>query len=358
MALEKIRTIADVECNVADGKKVLTKVPSKTTTLDELGSADPRGQLTTFSGQCEAMHTWFNQKQSQSSGLAVKAGSTGLEKRHVVLQANNKLVLFSRTKESPLSRNAALFDDNDLTKRHKSKFLRNQLNYGNIEQHNVDKACKVESVLDLALLGSARINKNVMDLHLSVLKDKDQEIFSDTGVDDNRTSMVQLSRQDNYAKQSEARELNLYIFGFNNADDGANDALTVRDQAELAQFRLYSNRANPEPAFTQGKKMKLAKHLNLIGLKLKLTLRFETYQEMHECFEHLEKMVERFQTNEYRRARCLHDIQFWTLKMPSYFNLLTSQYQFWLYSSISEELFLKYVDTGDIILFRWLLHIP
>lgn len=164
--------------------------------------------------------------------------------------------------------------------------------------------------------------------------------------------MVQLSRQDNYAKQSEARELNLYVFGFNHSDDGANDALTVRDHAELAQLRQYSNRANPEPTFTQGKRMKLAKHLNLIALKLKLTLRFETYQEMHECFEHLEKMLERFQTNEYRRARCLHDIQFWTLKMPSYFNLLTSQYQFWLYSSISEELFLKYVDTGDVILFR------
>lgn len=173
LAPEKIRTIADVECNVADAKRGLARAPSQTATLDDMGAANPKGQLTTFSGQCEAMHTWFNQKQSQGGGLAVKAGSTGLEKRHVVLQANNKLVLFSRTKESPLSRNAALFDEQDLTKRHKTKFLRNQLNYGNIEQHNVDKACQVESVIDLALLGSARINKNVMDLHLSVLKGKD-----------------------------------------------------------------------------------------------------------------------------------------------------------------------------------------
>ena len=38
--------------------------------------------------------------------------------------------------------------------------------------------------------------------------------------------------------------------------------------------------------------------------------------------------------------------------MPKYASLLLSQSQFWQNSSISEELFLKYVDTGDIILFR------
>ena len=142
------------------------------------------------------------------------------------------------------------------------------------------------------------------------------------------------------------------MFGFNNSDQFPHEPITAADAKELAKFRQYSNRANPEPAFTNQQKLKLAKHLNVIGLKLKLTLRFETYQQMHDCFENLEKMLESFQTDEYRRARCLHDIQFWTLKMPSYFNLLASQYQFWLYSSISEELFLKYVDTGDIILFR------
>lgn len=126
----------------------------------------------------------------------------------------------------------------------------------------------------------------------------------------------------------------------------------VRDSHELDKLKLYSNRANPVADLTSEQKTNLAKHFNMIGLKLKLTLKFESYQRMHECYECLEKVIEGFQNNQYRRARCSHDIQFWTIKMPSYFNLLTSQYQFWAYSSISEELFLKYVDTGDIILFR------
>ena len=38
--------------------------------------------------------------------------------------------------------------------------------------------------------------------------------------------------------------------------------------------------------------------------------------------------------------------------MPIYFHLVTSQYLFWNFNSISEEYFLKNVDTGDVLLFR------
>ena len=73
---------------------------------------------------------------------------------------------------------------------------------------------------------------------------------------------------------------------------------------------------------------------------------------MHETYEHVESIIDSLQNSEYRKARSLHDVDFWTQKMPNYFNLLACQFQFWNYSSISEELFLKYVDTGDILLFR------
>ena len=43
---------------------------------------------------------------------------------------------------------------------------------------------------------------------------------------------------------------------------------------------------------------------------------------------------------------------FWQQKMPVYHHLLTQQYLFWQFNSISEEHFLKSVDTGDILLFR------
>lgn len=83
-----------------------------------------------------------------------------------------------------------------------------------------------------------------------------------------------------------------------------------------------------------------------------VTLKFESYSQMIECYEHLESMIAAFQSMQYRKARCLHDIHFWKVSLPKYFNVLTSQTHFWQTCSISEELFLKYVDTGDIILFR------
>ena len=92
--------------------------------------------------------------------------------------------------------------------------------------------------------------------------------------------------------------------------------------------------------------------MNMIGLKLMLTLKFESYSKMIECFENMETMIAGFQSIEYRKARCIHDIQFWKINLPKYFTVLTSQGQFWQNCCISEEMFLKYVDTGDIILFR------
>ena len=83
-----------------------------------------------------------------------------------------------------------------------------------------------------------------------------------------------------------------------------------------------------------------------------MTLKFEKYSSMIECYYCLEKIVNNFQSSEYRKARCINDLDFWTIKIPNYYYLLTCQTQFWLHNSISEENFLKYVDTGDAILFR------
>jgi len=48
----------------------------------------------------------------------------------------------------------------------------------------------------------------------------------------------------------------------------------------------------------------------------------------------------------------MYDYAFWTNKLPDYTHLMTSQYKFWLFNNITEEQFLKHVDTGDILLFR------
>lgn len=95
----------------------------------------------------------------------------------------------------------------------------------------MDKACTVEGVLELGVFCPNRINRNIMKLHLSLLSDQNEnEIFSETEFDDERVSMVQISRQDNYANQEKALELNIYIFGQNY---GACQAMNVKDSHEL-----------------------------------------------------------------------------------------------------------------------------
>lgn len=73
------------------------------------------------------------------------------------------MVLFSSTKDGPLTNNSVYFDWDDFSKRHKSKFIRNQYNYGLIEQLNVDKNCNIESVLELGVLGPQQVCKKIMD---------------------------------------------------------------------------------------------------------------------------------------------------------------------------------------------------
>ena len=75
--------------------------------------------------------------------------------------------------------NSIFYDWDDYQKRHKSKFLRNQFNYGMIEQLNVDRNCNVESVLELAILAPQQISKRIMDKHTKVLKEKYGHIFSE-----------------------------------------------------------------------------------------------------------------------------------------------------------------------------------
>ena len=55
-----------------------------------------------------------------------------------------------------------------------------------------------------------------------------------------------------------------------------------------------------------------------------MTLKFEEYSEMLECFELLESMIAYYLRPQYRKARCLHDIQFWKINLPKYSSLLLS----------------------------------
>lgn len=66
----------------------------------------------------------------------------------------------------------------------------------------------------------------------------------------------------------------------------------------------------------------------------------------------MENIIEQKIETAYRERRRAQDSYFWTTHMPIYFHLLTSQYLFWNFNSISEEYFLKNVDTGDVLLFR------
>lgn len=54
-----------------------------------------------------------------------------------------------------------------------------------------------------------------MDKHIQMLKEKYGHTFSELHDDKYKTSMVQLSRQENYADLLKSRELNIYVFGFN-----------------------------------------------------------------------------------------------------------------------------------------------
>ena len=54
-----------------------------------------------------------------------------------------------------------------------------------------------------------------MNNHTKALSSKYKHYFSEQLEEQEKTSMVQLSRQENYADQLQALELNIYIFGFN-----------------------------------------------------------------------------------------------------------------------------------------------
>lgn len=70
-------------------------------------------------------------------------------------------------------------------------------------------------VLDLAVLSHARIGKDFMSQKLQEVMPKKDELFSSRTHFENLSSMVQLSRQDNYSNPSKAKQLTIYVFGFN-----------------------------------------------------------------------------------------------------------------------------------------------
>lgn len=80
---------------------------------------------------------------------------------------------------------------------------------------NVDRSCNVESVLELAVLAPQQVSKKIMDKHVQILQRRSGHVFAEFNDDTDKTSMVQLSRQENYADQFKALELNIYVFGFN-----------------------------------------------------------------------------------------------------------------------------------------------
>ena len=115
IAPEKPRTISEINNRITPRESKFNQNPYKsieTYSIPFNTSADgPHiGELTLFSGECDANYTWYNQKVANKTSQNIKAGTTGFEKRHLVIQKNNKIVLFTKTKESHLTNNAANYE--------------------------------------------------------------------------------------------------------------------------------------------------------------------------------------------------------------------------------------------------------
>lgn len=147
--------------------------------------------------------------------------------------------------DTPFCDNSANYAEDDFDNRYKIKYLKNQINYGQIEQLNVDKACTVESVIELGLAGPNKISKSIMQLHLDDIKSKfADEMFCETAnPDDDSVSMLQISREEDYAQPENARQMHLYLFGYNQIKD---ETTTIKARIKRNSVLMQSNRiTNP-----------------------------------------------------------------------------------------------------------------
>ena len=76
-------------------------------------SSPDNGFLTLFTATCEANHQWFYHSSDKPVLTLKRSGETGFEKRHLVLQNNKKLVLFTNTKDNPVLNNSIFYDWDD-----------------------------------------------------------------------------------------------------------------------------------------------------------------------------------------------------------------------------------------------------
>lgn len=86
-------------------------------------------------------------------------------------------------------------------------------------------------------------------------------------------------------------------------------------------------------------------------LALMLVLQFESNENMINFHDNMQDILNQQQSEEYRMLRDKDDRQFWA-NLKLYAQLLSHQVEFWKFPAISEEHFLKHVDTGDLMLFR------
>ena len=150
------------------------------------------------------------------------------------------------------------------------------------------------------------------------------------------SSLVQLQREENYADQSKAKELVIKVYGYDNEAfrelmmckyvDG--DSWHESDKVFVRQSEIKKSKGGEREFFQDNE---------IVELKLQLTLRFAEYRDMIECYQHLEAIVENGQSQHYQVQRQMFDYVFWNSKLPVYTHLLTSQYMFWHFNSITEE---------------------
>ena len=67
-----------------------------------------------------------------------------------------------------------------------------------------------------------------MDKHVQFLRERNGQTFSTLYDDKYKTSMVQLSRQENYTDQTKILELNIYVFGVNQMQSSPDALLKIQ----------------------------------------------------------------------------------------------------------------------------------
>lgn len=125
------------------------------------------GKYTKFKAACQASYTYRYNGHGKNIN---KSSPTEFQDYHLVLQKNDKLVLFSAPKKQTPFTSIEEAPEGKLKSKDKfqRKYLACQLEYGNVEQLNAHKQCKPEMVLELGALSIPRVAKhgdNMLDFN-------------------------------------------------------------------------------------------------------------------------------------------------------------------------------------------------